>query len=300
MPSEIIDKYIKEHQPAGVLAKTLDKIEHYFIDGTWTDVAIPLAIKILLAFLIYFAGSWLVRKIIFVIDKVMQVRGFDLALRSFLEAVLSILLKFAVALVAIEQLGVNTSSLLALLGAAGLAVGLALKDSLSNFASGVLLILMKPFKAGDFIEAAGVSAMVDKITIFSTVLKTGDNREVIVPNSQIYGGTITNYSSQKNRRIDLVVSVSYEDDIKKVRNIISRIVAADDRILKDPETVIAVAELGENSVNFVVRPWVSSMDYWAVRWNLLETIKIEFAENGITIPYPQRSLHVVNVNQASD
>jgi len=293
MPSEIIDKYIKNND-AGVFPVMVNKAEHYFTDGKWIDAVVPLVVNVMLALLIYVIGVWVIRKLIALIDKVLLVRGFDAALRSFLHGVLSILLRFVIALVAIEQLGVDTTSLLALLGPAGLAVGLALKDSLSNFASGVLLILMKPFKTGDFIEAAGIQAMVDKITIFSTVLKTGDNREVIVPNSQIYGGSITNYSSQKHRRIDLVIGVSYHDDIKKVKDILLELVNDDARILQDPAVRIALTDLAESSMNFIVRPWVKTEDYWDVRWDLLEKIKNRFDNEGITIPYPQRTVHMMS------
>lgn len=291
MPSEIIDNYMK-NSDIGTFTKLVEKVEHYFTDGKWLSIVAPVVINIVIAVLIYIIGMWIAKKIIGLIDKVLRVRGFDIALRSFLHAILSILLKFVIGLVAIQQLGIDTSSLLALLGAAGLAVGLALKDSLSNFASGVLLILMKPFKIGDFIEAAGIQGTVDKITIFSTLLKTGDNREIIVPNSQIYGGSITNYSSQKQRRIDLIIGVSYEDDIKKVKNLLRELVNNDERILKDPETEIALADLAESSVNFVVRPWVKTEDYWQVRWDLLEAIKIRFDAEGVSIPYPQRTLHI--------
>lgn len=295
MPAEIIDKYIKTAEKESIFTTVLEKAQHYMQGDVLVEVAVPLFIKFMLALLIYFLGIWVIRKILMIIDKVMLVRGFDIALRGFLQTVLSIVLKFALAIVALEQIGVDTSSLLALLGAAGLAVGLALKDSLSNFASGVMLILMKPFKTGDFIEAAGVSAMVDKITIFSTVLKTGDNREIIIPNSQIYGGTITNFSSLKTRRIDLIIGISYEDDLRISRDLIRQVIDADNRILKDPEPVIAVTELAESGVNFIVRPWVNTEDYWAVRWHLLESIKLIFDEHHVTIPYPQQYIHVHQV-----
>jgi small conductance mechanosensitive channel len=217
----------------------------------------------------------------------------DPALRGFLSAILSTVFTFVISLVAVEQLGVNTTSLLALLGAAGLAVGLALKDSLSNFAAGVMLILFKPFKIGDFVEAGGVAGEVEKIEVFNTIFTSGDNKEIIVPNSQIYGGTITNYSARPTRRIDLIVGVSYDDDLKKSQDLILAVLAADERILKDPAPVVAVNELGESSVNFVVRPWVASGDYWAVRWAVIEAIKNTFDSNGITIPYPQRLVHMI-------
>ncbi len=295
MPTAIIEKYIKNGESEDIYFRIIEKVQQYFESDALVDMALPFLIKVSIALIIYFFGAWAIRKILIVINRLMLVRDFDLALRDFLQAVLSIVFKFALAIVVLEQIGVETSSLLALLGAAGLAVGLALKDSLSNFASGVLLILMRPFKAGDFIEAAGVFAMVDKITIFNTVLKTGDNREVIVPNSQIYGGTITNLSSQKTRRIDLVISISYEDDIKQSRDLIRQVINSEERILKDPEPIIAVEELADNSVNFVVRPWVKTEDYWAVRWYLLENIKTTFDEHHVTIPYPQQYIHLHQV-----
>ncbi len=270
----------------------LEKIQNMLSDGSWLDLVQPLLINMVLAVVIYVVGSWIAKKLVTLIDTLMTKRGFDESLTRFLHAVIGTLLKFIVCLIAIEQLGIDTTSLLALLGAAGLAVGLALKDSLSNFASGVMLILMKPFKIGDFIEAAGVAAVVEKITVFSTVLKTGDNREIIVPNSQIYGGTITNYSARTTRRVDLTIGIGYDDDIKKARNIMLDIINNDERILKDPEPVIAVGELADSSVNFVVRSWVKSEDYWAVYWYLLETIKTSFDENGVSIPYPQQDVHV--------
>jgi small conductance mechanosensitive channel len=296
MPSEIIDKYITSNQSASAFTSVVEKIKMYFADGAWLDIALPIVINIVLALIIYVLGVWLIRKVLVLIDKLMLVKGFDVALRGFLHTILSVVMRFVVAMVAIEQLGIDTTSLLALLGAAGLAVGLALKDSLSNFASGVLLILLKPFKIGDFVEIAGVSATVEKISIFDTVLKTGDNREVIMPNSRIYGDAIINYTSQVNRRVDLIIGVSYEDDLKKVRGLIKHVIDSDERILKDPEPVIAVAELADSSVNFVVRAWVKTPDYWVVRWHLLETIKITFDENDVSIPFPQRTLHMAKTD----
>ena len=270
----------------------LEKIIAFFSDGSWVDSVVPFLTNVAIAIAIYVIGKWIAGNIVKLIDKAMELRKMDPALRGFLAAILSTVFTFVIALVAVEQLGVNTTSLLALLGAAGLAVGLALKDSLSNFAAGVMLILFKPFKIGDFVEAGGVAGAVEKIEVFNTIFKSGDNKEIIVPNSQIYGGTITNYSARPTRRIDLVVGISYDDDMKKARDLILAVLAADERVLKDPEAVVAVDELGDNSVNFVVRPWVTSGDYWVVKWALLEAIKNTFDSNGITIPYPQRDVHM--------
>jgi small conductance mechanosensitive channel len=178
------------------------------------------------------------------------------------------------------------------MGAAGLAVGLALQGSLQNFAAGVMLIIFRPFKAGDYVDAGGTSGTVETIKIFNTVLKTPDNREVIVPNGAIYGGTITNFSARATRRIDMVFGIGYGDDIRKAKEVIKAILESDERILKDPEPLIAVGELGDNSVNFNVRPWVNSGDYWPVKFDLNERIKLAFDENGISIPYPQMDVHM--------
>jgi small conductance mechanosensitive channel len=176
-----------------------------------------------------------------------------------------------------------------------LAVGLALKDSLSNFAAGVMLILFKPFKIGDFVDAGGVAGVVEQISVFSTQFRTGDNKEIIVPNSHIYGGVITNVSAKPTRRIDMVIGIGYDDDMKKARDLIMQVLNSDERVLKDPAPVVAVSELGDNSVNFVVRPWVEAADYWAVQWEFLETIKETFDANGVSFPYPQQDVHMHNV-----
>ena len=179
-----------------------------------------------------------------------------------------------------------------MLGAAGLAVGLALQGSLSNFAAGVLIVLFRPYKVGDFIEGAGVAGSVVSVQILTTVLKTGDNKQVIVPNSQIMGSIITNYSANDTRRIDMVVGVGYDDNLDTVRKAIEGLVAADDRVLDDPACTIAVSELADSSVNFVVRPWVKTEDYWAVKFDLTEAIKKRFDEEGISIPFPQQDVHL--------
>jgi small conductance mechanosensitive channel len=170
---------------------------------------------------------------------------------------------------------------------------LALKDSLSSFAAGVMLIIFRPFKLGDFVEAGGVMGVVEEIRIFHTMLKTGDNREITMPNSQIYSGTIINYSARETRRIDLVIGIGYGDDIKQARNIINDILAANTNLLQDPAPTVMLLELGESSVDFAVRPWVKAADYWSTRADLLEAIKTKFDQEGISIPYPQRDVHVI-------
>jgi small conductance mechanosensitive channel len=181
--------------------------------------------------------------------------------------------------------------LIALIGAAGLAVGLALQGTLQNLASGVMLIIFRPFNDGDFIEAAGVSGVVEEIGIFTTTMRSGDNREIIIPNGEIFGGTITNYSKRSTRRVDMVFGIGYDDDIKKAKNIIQGILDADERVLKDPAPLIAVGELADSSVNFNVRPWCKTGDYWCVYFDTHENIKLAFDEQGISIPYPQMDVH---------
>jgi len=255
---------------------------------------IPWAIKIAIALAIFVIGRWIAQWVTSVIRKVMTKANMDPMLVSFLGNIVYMVLLLAVVMAALDHLGIKTTSLLAVFGAAGLAIGLALKDSLGNFSSGVMIIMFRPFKVGDFIEAAGTSGVVEHVRMFATILKTGDNREVIVPNSQIYGGTIVNYSARETRRIDLVFGIGYGDDIAKAKQIMEDIMKQDERILADPAPAIALGELGDNSVNFNVRPWVKSGDYWPVRADLLEKIKLAFDANGISIPYPQRDVHIHN------
>ena len=256
--------------------------------------AIPWGINIVSAAAVFIIGRIIAKLILKGGQRVMQKMNLDAALTSFLGSILYAVLYIVVIIAALEQLGVNTTSVLAVFAAAGLAVGLALKDSLSNFSAGVMLIIFRPFKLGDFLEAAGVAGVVKSIQIFNTVIHTGDNREIIVPNSQIYGGTIINYSTCAERRIDLVIGIGYSDDINKAKEILAEIVNAHPLILKEPAPGIAVAALGESSVDLNVRPWVKSGDYWGVRAELLEAIKNEFDSKGISIPFPQRDIHVIN------
>ena len=200
-----------------------------------------------------------------------------------------------VVITALGQLGVPTTSFAAVIGASALAVGFALQGSLANFAAGVMLMFFRPFKAGDFVEIGGVSGIVEEIQVFSTKIRTGDNREITVPNGQITSGAITNYSAKETRRIDLVFGIGYGDDLAKAKAILDRIVRSDERVLADPEPTIAVSELADSSVNFVVRPWVKSGDYWDVRSDLMERIKLEFDAQGVSIPFPQTDVHLHQV-----
>ncbi|WP_126455979.1 mechanosensitive ion channel family protein [Sulfuriflexus mobilis] len=253
---------------------------------------IPWGVNIVLALVIFVVGRVVSKIVTRLVRKLLVRANMDAILVNFVCSILKTALLLFVIIASLNQLGVDTTSLIALLGAAGLAVGLALQGSLQNFASGVMLIVFRPFKAGDFVEAGGVSGTVEKISIFSTLMKTGDNREVIVPNGKIYGDTITNFSARDTRRIDMVFGIGYDDDIRKARDILRKLVDDDDRILKDPETLIAVSELAESSINFVVRPWVNSSDYWKVKFDMNENVKLAFDENNISIPYPQMDVHV--------
>ena len=203
-----------------------------------------------------------------------------------------IAMRAVVIVAALGQLGIQTTSFIAILGAAGLAIGLALQGSLANFAAGFLLIVFRPFKVGDFIEAAGVTGKVNAIHIFTTTLTTGDNKTIIIPNAKLGGDNIINYSTQPTRRVDLTVGVAYDADLKQVRALLEDIVSQDERILTDPPHQIAVSELADSSVNFIVRLWVESADYWDVFFHTNETVKIRFDEAGIGIPFPQRDVHV--------
>jgi len=258
-------------------------------------ILIPWAIQITVALAIFIIGRWIAKWLTGIVEKLMQKSRLDDMLINFVSNMVYSVLLLVVVMAALDHLGIETTSLLAVFGAAGLAIGLALKDSLANFSSGIMIILFRPFKVGDFIEAGGASGVVEEVLMFATILRTGDNRVIIVPNGQIYGGTITNYSVKPTRRIDLVFGIGYDDDIAKAKQIINDIMKQDDRILSDPEPAVTLAELADSSVNFNVRPWVKSGDYWPVRADLLEKVKLAFDANGISIPYPQQDVHMHNV-----
>jgi small conductance mechanosensitive channel len=268
----------------------METVQNWFIDNQ--AMLLNFVINLLVALAIIFIGKFVANMIRNGVAKVMRHKGMDDAIISFISSLLYGMLFFIVIVAAVSHLGFNTSSLVAIVGAAGLAIGLALQGSLSNFASGVLLIVFKPFKSGDFIEVSGVAGIVENILIFSTQLRTGDNKTVIIPNGSITSGTITNYSTKPTRRIDLLIGVSYDADLAKTKALLLEITHADERVLKDPDVTVGVSELADNSVNFVVRPWVKSSDYWPTYFDLLQKIKVELDEAGIEIPYPQLSIHV--------
>ena len=252
---------------------------------------LPWGINILMALAIFIIGKFVVGMLVKIAKKLMGKAKVDNILVNFIGSIIKTVLLLFVIIAAVDQLGVDTTSMIALIGAAGLAIGLALQGTLQNLASGVMLILFRPFSDGDFIDAAGVSGVVEEIGIFSITMRTGDNREIIVPNGEIYGGTITNFSKRSTRRVDMVFGIGYDDDIKKAKDILNRILSEDDRVLKDPEPLVAVGELADSSVNFNVRPWCATGDYWGVYFDTHEKVKLTFDAEGISIPYPQMDVH---------
>lgn len=258
------------------------------------------AIKIVLALIIYVVGKWIAKRLTKLLSRLLEGQNFDPTLVSFLSNLVYAILLVAVILAALDTLGLPVTSLVAVVGAAGLAVGLAMKDSLGNFAAGVMLVMFRPFKQGDFVEVAGVSGSVNQIRIFSTTLTTPDNKLIIIPNGQVAADTITNYSANDQRRVDMVFGVGYDDDLKVVREVLTRICANHPLVLDDPETKIFVKNLGDSSVEFAVRPWVNTSDYWTVWGDLLEQGKAELEAAGCNIPYPQTDVHLHHQSPIAD
>ncbi len=253
------------------------------------------AVKIAIAIVIFIVGKIVARMIANLIKKALERGGTDAMLVGFLGNITYGVLLVAVVLAAIDSLGVNVTSLMAILGAAGLAVGLALKDSLGNFAAGVMIIIFRPFKIGDYVDAGGAAGTIDEIGLFATLMHTPDNKRIIVPNSAIIGGNITNVSALPTRRVDMVFGIGYDDNIGQARDIIMGLLNGDDRVLQDPAPTVTVGELGDSSVNLNVRPWVNAEDYWGLYFDLLENVKIKFDEAGISIPFPQQDVYMHEV-----
>jgi len=249
-------------------------------------------LKILFALLIFWIGKRAARWLTDFVTKSMRSNEIDIELVGFIDSLLYWGLLLLVVIAALGQLGVQTASFIALLGAAGLAIGLALQGSLSNFAAGILIIILRPFRVGQFVDIAGESGTVKTIRIFTTSLITGDNKLVIIPNSRVLDSNITNHSATGTRRIDMVFGIGYDDDIDQAREVLREIVDADTRVLDQPETVIAVQELADSSVNFVVRPWVRSVDYWSALRDITEQVKKRFDQENISMPFPQRTITI--------
>lgn len=251
-------------------------------------------LKLLATLLIIVVGVYVSRRIRRLVEKALTRQNVDETLRPFLKDIIYYLLLVAVGITAMGQLGINMTSFLAILGAAGLAIGLALKDSLSNFASGVMLLFFRFFRCGDYVEIAGTSGTVKAIKIFNTELTTPDNQKIFVPNASVLGGRIVNVTANDTRRMDLTIRIGYSEDIARTKQVLSDILAAEPRLETEPKPLIAVNELGDSSVNLIVRPWVKTAIYWDVRWDLIEKIKVTFDAEGITIPLPQRHVHMVS------
>lgn len=267
--------------PKGIYDTSIDYISLY-------------GLKVVAAIAIFIIGKWLAKKLVVLAKKMMVKAKVDETLVSFAGNVMYGMTITFVVIAALNQLGVETTSLAAVLAAAGLAIGLALQGSLSNLAAGVMIIIFRPFKIGDYVDAGGTAGTVEDISIFTTSFRTPDNRQVIVPNDAITSSIITNVSAKPERRVDLKIGVGYSDDLSKVKKVLTKIIESEERILKDKDVTIAVAELGDSSVNLVVRPWVKTSDYWDVYFDLTEKIKITFDKEGISIPFPQRDLHIIS------
>lgn len=255
-------------------------------------MGIEYGMKIIGALVVLIIGMWLAKMVKKGIVKLMEKRNVDSTLISFTSSLLYVALQIFVIVAALEKLDIKTTSFIAILGAAGLAIGLAMQGSLSNFAAGVLMIIFKPIKVGDFVEAGGTMGSVVEISIFTTILNTPDNKKTIVPNAKVMGDNITNFNANGTRRIDLVAGISYSDDIDKAKSVLEGILAADERVLKDPAATVAVVEMADSSVNLVVRPWCTGADYWGVYFDTTEAIKKKFDAENITIPFPQRDVHL--------
>ena len=262
------------------------------ITSTIVEYATLYGFRLLGAILIFIVGRWVAALARKIIERMMTKSEVDTTLVKFTGNLTYGLLMVVVVLAALNQIGVQTTSFIAIIGAAGLAIGFALQGSLSNFAAGIMLIVFRPFKVGDFIMAGGEAGIVEEIALFTTQMRSPDNKTIIVPNSGITGGNITNFSTKDTRRIDLVIGVSYQDDLKKVKAVLSDILTNDERVLKDPAPTIGVVELADSSIDFAVRPWVKASDYWAVYFDTLQTIKERFDAEDISIPFPQRDIHV--------
>ena len=265
-----------------------DLKEWFYSDG------LNYVLKFVYAVAIFIIGRIVIGLLRKLIKSLMNKHNVDPTLTSFVTSVSYVAMMTFVVISALGVLGIPTAQFVAILGAAGLAVGLALQGSLSNFAAGVLMIIFKPLKVGDFIEAGGVAGSVEEVGIFTTIIKTPDNKKIIVPNSKVTGDNIVNYSANDTRRVDIVAGVSYGDDIDKVRKVLAQIQEEDERILKDPAPMIGLVELGDSSVNFTVRSWVKTGDYWNVYFDTQEKIKKRFDEEGISIPFPQQDVHIIN------
>ncbi|RBQ27484.1 mechanosensitive ion channel family protein [Arcobacter sp. CECT 9188] len=290
-----IEKDIEKVVDQNVIQFTKD-IKSFIPDNIF-EIVISYAFSFVLAILIFVIGKWFVNKLVKFLGRMLRkVDDIDETLVKFLENIVYYALITVVILASLNKLGVETTSFLAILGAAGLAIGLALKDSLGNFASGVMIVLFKPFKVGDSVIAGGASGTITEVTIFNTVFLTADNQKIIVPNAKITSASITNVNANDTRRIDITIGISYEDSIKQAKEVLTKIINENSKVLKDKAVGIAVTELAESSVNLTINVWVKASDYGSTKAELLENIKITFDEVGITIPYPKQDVYQYNKN----
>ena len=266
---------------------SLEKFLGKIVNWATTD-----GIKLIIGIFLLWIGWKLAKKIVNILNKALERRNVDVTIRSFLDTFLEVILKGLVVLVVLEYVGIKTTGVAALVASAGVAIGLALQGSLSNFAGGLVILLIRPFNVGDYVEGAGHNGVIEKIGMFYTHMVSVDNKLILVPNGTLANGSIVNYSAKELRRVDLTFGVGYEQDILKVKRVLSNIVEAHDLILKTPEPFIALSNHGDSAINFIVKAWCKTEDYWTVYYDLLETVKIKFDEEGISIPYPQMDLHV--------
>ncbi|HDZ3574969.1 TPA: mechanosensitive ion channel [Mannheimia haemolytica] len=272
--------------------KVIHKVSNMNIETMLNEWIIPYGTKILLAIAIFVVGKFLARLISRLLGKAALKSTKDEVLQSFIVSISYFLLLLIVVIASLSQIGINTSSLVALIGAAGLAIGLSLQNSLQNFAAGVMLLIFKPFRKGDLIETGGMTGVVEQMGLLVLELRTGDNKTVLLPNGKVFSDSIINYSNNPTRRIDFTFDISYESNLKEAKEIIQRILDANTYVLKDPAPVVAVGALAPHSVQLVVRPWVQTPNYWAAYWEIIEQVKLAFGEAGISIPYNQMELHI--------
>jgi small conductance mechanosensitive channel len=275
----------------------MEAINEYIANSNIVEVLMNGAINVVIALAIFVIGRWIARMVQNTLEKLLRNRKVDDVLVDFLGTIASALVIVIAVVAAFDQLGIPATSFMAIIGAAGLAVGLALKDSLANFASGVMLVLFRPFTKGDFIDAGGITGTVDEISLVATLLTTPDNKLITVPNAMIYTSAITNFSAKETRRLDMVFGVGYDDDLKVVASVLEKICREHPLVMDDPATGIFISNLGDSSVDFAVRPWVKGADYWGVRAEILETAKAELEAAGCNIPYPQTDVHLHKVSQ---
>jgi len=269
---------------------SVEKIESYM--QMLGEMSLTFGVQFLMAVVVYFIGNLIINKMVSLVELALKKKQVEVTLHQFLTSIIRTALKAIQIIIFASMIGIQTASFIAILGAAGLAIGLALQGSLANFAGGVLILLFRPFKNGDAIDAQGYVGTVEEIQIFNTILKTFDNKRIIIPNALLSNGCVTNINVNGTRRVDLVFGIGYDDDIVKAKALLKSLIEADERILKDEVNDIWVGEHGDSSVNLFVRPWVNSADYWGVYFGLMEKVKIAFDQEGISIPFPQRDVHI--------